>query len=198
MLVIVDTETTGLSNRAQVVSFAAIAVGEAPECDTVLADCIVRPVREGWQLQEETEHAFSVNGHTIEQVEAAGLFLPMVWLDFTTMLRRRDEPITLLAHNAEFDRRLLQQSLGIDACAYFIEAEVPRGLWACSRLLPWPTPSRSLDAICAHYSISTPAARHTALGDCQRLIAAMRALHADLGVDNNFQAWACGRLTYLP
>lgn len=198
MLVILDTETTGLSNRAQVVSFAAIAVGESPECDTVLADCIVRPVREGWQLLDETHGAFLVNGHTVAQVEAAGLFLPMVWLAFTDMLRRKNEPITLLAHNAEFDRRLLQQSLGIDACAYFIDAEVPLGMWACSRLLPWPTPSRALDAICSHYSVVTPSAAHTALGDCQRLLAAMRALHVEIESGKDFTAWLPGRLTYLP
>ncbi len=196
MLVILDTETTGLSNKAQVVSLAAIAVGATPEQDQIITDCIVRPVRDGWQHAEETQSAFLVNGHTIAQVEAAGIFLPMVWLDLMTALRRRNTSITLVAHHAEFDRRLLQQSLGIDACAYFLD-DLPLAVWACSRLLPWPTPSRGLDAICHHYQIGVSGARHTALGDCQRLVAAMRALHRESGVEASLEEWAQGRLSYL-
>ena len=195
MLVIIDTETTGLSNDAQVVSFAAIAVGETPDADQTLTDCIVRPVREGWQTAPETVGAFAVNGHTVEQIEATQVFLPMVWSDFTAVLRRR-EPVTLVAHNAEFDRRVLMQSLVGRACSP-THADVWGESWACSRPLPWPTPVRSLDAICAHYAITAPAARHTALGDCQRLLQAMRSLHAETGSAEAFVAWAARRLAYL-
>jgi DNA polymerase III epsilon subunit-like protein len=195
MLVVIDTETTGLSNDAQVVSFAAIVVGETPDADQTLADCIVRPVREGWQTAQETMGAFAVNGHTIEQIEATQVFLPMVWSDFAAILRRYWS-VTLVAHNAEFDRRVVRQSLGGEACSPRC-AEIPNAVWACSRPLPWPTPVRSLDAICAHYAITAPAARHTALGDCQRLLQAMRSLHAETGSAEAFRPWVLRRLLYL-
>jgi DNA polymerase III epsilon subunit-like protein len=180
MLVVLDTETTGLGEDAQIVSIAAVMLNNTEGEDTILTDCIVHPVRNGWQTQTETAVAFALNGLTIPQVEQAQKFLPFVWWSLVSMLRKG--PTRIIAHNAAFDLRLMRQSL-----AYLEPVDCPA--WVCSKSLPWPTESRSLDAICAHYQVTATAARHSAYGDCARLIAAMRCLHRDVGGASSFLDW---------
>lgn len=81
----------------------------------------------------------------------------------------------LLAHNAQFDRRVLH------ACCRAAGLEPPSQPFLCTlkgvRLARLELPSRSLGCVCAHFGI--PLRHHNALSDaegCARIYARLRAL----------------------
>jgi DNA polymerase-3 subunit epsilon len=92
--IFLDTETTGLDSRAQIIEICVI-----DRDGKVLVDSLVRP--EGSIPQD----AIRIHGITDEMVNTAPTW-PEVWPLVEGVLNGR----YLIAYNADFDRRMMQQS----------------------------------------------------------------------------------------
>lgn len=93
--VILDTETTGTSRRDEIVQIAILS------CDgTVLLDTLVKPT------QRIPIDATAIHGITDEDVLMAPSF-PEVYKEVQSVLQGK----TIVIYNAQFDIRLIQQSL---------------------------------------------------------------------------------------
>ena len=169
-LVVLDTETTGLGQRDQIVQVAVI--------DGTGEPLLVRLVRPTVPIPPD---ASRVHGITADTVKDAPTF-PEVYAELTAVLRDQ----TIIAYNAEFDRRMLNQT-----CAVYQLARFPAAPWHCAMLRfaeyhgQWNYARRSfawqkLSAACALMGVA-PAGTHSALGDAQmtlRLVQRLAELHA--------------------
>lgn len=166
---VLDTETTGLDPRAQVVQVAVIdSDGQALLSQNVKPSVPIHP------------DAAWVHGLTAEALRGAPAF-PEVHAALAELLRDR----VVVAYNAEFDRRILAQTcqayqlpvLTVRAwhCAMLHFAAF-HGAWNLSRnAFAW----QKLAVACDILDIPTEDA-HSALGDCRLTLAVvqrMAALH---------------------
>ena len=101
--VVVDTETTGLSDKAKVVEIAVI-----DKHGEVLLNTLVNPGRSPIQAA-----ATKVHGITRDHVRDMPTFAE-IWPQLNSILASHD---LILAYNAEFDLRMMRQSLDDDGDA---------------------------------------------------------------------------------
>ncbi len=169
-LVVLDTETTGLGQRDQIVQVAVI--------DETGEPLLVRLVRPTVPILPD---ASRVHGITADMVRDAPAF-PEVYTELTAVLKER----TIVAYNADFDRRMLNQT-----CAAYQLERFPAAPWHCAMLRfaeyhgQWNRARQSfawqkLSAACAMVGVA-PAGTHSALGDAQmtlRLVQRLAGLYA--------------------
>jgi DNA polymerase III epsilon subunit-like protein len=162
ILAIIDTETTGLSTDAQVTELAVRAyVHQAGYTSlsgyTMITRAYkVRPLREGWQTTEEWQSAAQIQGKTTSDVEAHTWQLPDVMCDLAELFA--EYPVYWIAHNADFDRRLIRQSLGVSANQWWASP------WFCTLRLRFGSDSHKLTTVARHFNVETEDS-HSALGD---------------------------------
>lgn len=166
--VILDTETTGLDDRAEICQIAII-----DSAGGVLLDTLVKP------RKPIPSQATAIHGITNEQVADAPS-----WLNVNERVWQALHGKTVIVYNAEYDFRLLAQSEyacepvavtdwhTIDrACAMLKFAEI-YGDWDTYRQA-WKW--QKLETAARHYLI-TAQAMHTALGDCLTTLAVCKAI----------------------
>jgi len=168
-LAVLDTETTGLGQRDQIVQVAVI---------DQTGELLLRLVKPAVPISPD---ASRVHGITAETVRDAPAF-PPVYAELTAVLKDR----AIIAYNAGFDRRMLNQT-----CAAYQLARFPAALWHCAMLRfaeyhgQWNRARQSfawqkLSAACALLGVA-PAGAHSALGDAQmtlRLVQRLAGLYA--------------------
>jgi DNA polymerase-3 subunit epsilon len=168
-LAVLDTETTGLDQRDQVVQVAVI--------DETGQPLLVRLIRPSVPISRD---AIRIHGITPAMVQDAPAF-PEVYPELIAALAGR----AIIAYNAAFDRQMLNQTCR----AYGLQA-FPRNPWHCAMLRfaeyygQWHPARQSfkwqrLSDACAFLEIP-PAGAHSALGDAQmtlRLVQRMAELY---------------------
>ena len=167
-LVVLDTETTGLGQRDQVVQVAVIDHTGAPLLERLIKPSV--PI---------SAEASRVHGITPDMVRDAPSF-PEIYPELISVLAGR----AIIAYNASFDRQMLNQT-----CWNYELKEFPKRPWHCAMLRfaeyygQWNPARRSfrwqrLSDACAFLEIPSIGA-HTALGDAQmtlRLVQRMAEL----------------------
>lgn len=153
---ILDTETTGVGDDDEAISVAAMLV----EVDKSLCSH-VREVARYVGYREPSvpisEGAFRVHGLSMHELEGKSL-------DLETLYRIIDSADVLVAHNADFDCRMLST----------IIHGIAERTWACSMNdLRWAWKEmtggrKGLDYICSALGIQK-AAKHDAMGDVEAL-----------------------------
>lgn len=155
---ILDTETTGLGDAAEIVEIAIIRAD-----GTILMNRLVKPSR------PIPAPATAIHGITDADVKDAPTW-PDIWPEVKTLISDR----TVIAYNASFDQDMIKQS----CCAYPIPQEpvVVRTRWAdlmeLWRIFRDVDHRISLANACAAASI--PVGTHRALADAE---AARKLLH---------------------
>lgn len=162
--VVVDTETTGLGNRDQIVSIAVIdAATGATLLGTLVKPTISIPAA-----------ATAVHKITDEMVMVAPAITD---LGLETILAGR----TIVAYSADFDERMLMQSFE----AHGVKA--PVNDWVCAKLLyaefegEWNSHRNSwkwhklVDA-CKKMQVEFTGTQHSAVGDAQATLALVKAI----------------------
>ncbi len=99
--VVLDTETTGLDNRAEICEVAAIS----SMTERVLVDTLVKP------FNPIPSDATRIHGITNADVHHAPQFSQVMFGNLGELLD--DTTISICIYNAEYDLRLIDQSLGI-------------------------------------------------------------------------------------
>lgn len=145
---VLDTETTGLGGNAEIVQVAVVdgATGG------LLLDRDVRPAGAGIETG-----ALAVHGLDARRLAAAQRW-PDVYYQLRPLLAGR----RVIAYNAEFDRRLVDQT-----CDRYSLPRL-RLRWECAmaRYTDWTGQWRALETACAVAGIAfTAGAPHTAAGD---------------------------------
>ncbi|GIV81355.1 MAG: DNA polymerase III subunit epsilon [Anaerolineae bacterium] len=168
-LVVLDTETTGLGQRDQVVQIAVIDHTGEP-----LLESLIKP------SMPISRDASRVHGITSDMVRDAPSF-PEIYPQLVAVLAGH----TIIAYNASFDRQMLNQT-----CWAYELKEFPRRPWQCAMLRfaeyygQWH-PARQafkwqkLADACAFLDIPGTGA-HSALGDARmtlRLVQRMAELY---------------------
>ena len=154
---IVDTETTGVAAHDEPISVGILLV----EIETASGKLIWEIARyHGWREPRVAIHpkAYAVHGKSADDL--AGKVL-----DLASITSLIDEAEVLVAHNAQFDARML--SVVCD-----VASTKP---WLCSlQQFPWPTTigRKKLDSVCEFYGVAR-ASRHDALADCEALLAVL-------------------------
>ncbi|MEW6581103.1 MAG: 3'-5' exonuclease [Chloroflexota bacterium] len=164
-LVVLDTETTGLGQRDQVVQVAVI--------DQTGEPLLLRLVKPTVPIEWD---ASRVHGITADTVRDAPAF-PEVYAELADVLKGR----AIIAYNADFDRRMLNQT-----CAAYQLARFPAAPWHCAMLRfaeyygQWNRARQSfawqkLGAACARVGVA-PTGAHSALGDAQMTLRLVQRL----------------------
>lgn len=164
-MVVLDTETTGLGQRDQVVQVAVIDHTGAP-----LLERLIRP-----SLPISAD-ASRVHGLTMDRVRDAPTF-PEIYPELLAVLEGR----AIIAYNADFDRRMLNQT-----CWAYELQEFPGRRWHCAMLRfaeyygQWNHARRSfqrqrLGDACAFLGIPHTGA-HSALGDARMTLGLVRRM----------------------
>lgn len=159
-VLILDTETTGLKG-AEIIEVAVIDT-----CGTVLLDTLIRP-----KTMKMNRFAQRVHGIALETL----LGQPS-WPEVLPELQRLTDRATVLAWNAPFDARMLQQTSEVWGLAH------PRILFACAMRLYAKTHGRSSYGL--HRAVGDEAlnellsrhASHRALGDVIFVLEVLRAV----------------------
>lgn len=160
---ILDVETTGLSDRDEIIELGALlfeydarTVGRIIETYSGLREP-KRPISPGAQ---------AVNGISADMLAGCRL-------DDQRILGLISTADILIAHNASFDKSFIRR----------LYPEIKKKTWHCSMLqIAWKqkgSPSRGLQTLAARYHIQ-PDQAHRALGDCQ-------TVYQLLAIDNHFQ-----------
>ena len=164
-LVVLDTETTGLGQRDQIVQVAVI--------DPTGEPLLLHLVRPTVPIERD---ASRVHGITADMVRDAPAF-PEVYAELTAVLKDR----AIIAYNADFDRKMLNQT-----CAAYQLPRFPAAPWHCAMLRfaeyhgQWNHARQSfawqrLSAACARMGVATTGA-HSALGDAQMTLGLVKRL----------------------
>jgi DNA polymerase-3 subunit epsilon len=167
--VIFDSETTGIGYDDELVQ-----VGAIDQTGTVLLDSLVKPTR------PITLKASAIHGLTAEHVAAAPGF-PDVYPRLVSVLKGQ----RVVAYNADFDSRLLQQ-----ACWQYDRPIIEAPRWQCAMERyaqyhgQWNRSRRSftwlsLTAACAKERIKVSGA-HSAVGDCLLTLRLIQRIAAGL------------------
>lgn len=159
VVAVIDTETTGLERRDEPISVGLILF----EVDVPKGGC-VREIDAYYGLRQPSvpisPGAQSVHGITADELRGEQF-------DTSRVLRMLDQADYVIAHNAEFDCRMLGH----------VFPEIHRKRWRCSYRQIWwsdhiEIANRKLDTICAALGIERPNP-HNALDDCRALAAAL-------------------------
>ncbi len=156
-----DTETTGLGSDDEIVQIAVLDVK-----GTVLLDELVKPHK------PIGEDVIKIHGITDKMVAHAPTF-DQVWLKLYQMIIA-PAPSRIYAYNAEFDRRMILQSLracGVDEKQVVIEMTCAMRLYAQIKGLRW---AKLTDAL-AQCGIAQQA-KHNAAVDADSVRKLMRKI----------------------
>lgn len=168
--VVLDTETTGIDYRAEIVQIAIVDPEGRP-----LVNTLVRPTRPiPWDV-------INIHGITNEMVADAPPF-PLV----VPLIRDAIQDQVVIVYNAEYDRRLLDQSARAHGLSVDFRT-IPRG-WVCAMLAYAQyrnEPGRRcgepkwhrLEAAARSEGIFNAKA-HSALGDCLATLELVKKLAA--------------------
>jgi DNA polymerase III epsilon subunit-like protein len=107
IVVVVDTETTGLSNHDDVVQLAVVVMVKGEE--KLLKEFYIRN-----QVPLNGTEAQTINGLTDEYLAEYGMDPKEVFQDFITMLKwymSKGIPVMLVGHNLSFDYRMISNML---------------------------------------------------------------------------------------
>lgn len=176
--VILDTETTGLDGRAQLVQIAIVSID-----GDVLLDSFVKPIGvDSWPQAQQ------VHGITPEMVKDAPTIMDLEQQIKTAVWKHQTA-----VYNAEYDRRILTQSV--------YKAQIPSGdfeafQWLFSNQVGWvdimepyagfwgdwnqyhgSNTWQSLTAACRQQGVEVKDA-HAALGDCLMTLELIKAVAA--------------------
>jgi DNA polymerase III epsilon subunit-like protein len=165
--VVLDTETTGLSDADEIIELAIVSAS-----GTVLFSSLIQP-----QDQERRELATHIHGITPDMLATAPTF-PDVWPTIKAILRRYRQ---VLVYNSAFDRHLLT----VTARRYGYK--VPKVSWECLMEAyavyhgAWHDYFHSytwqkLEVACDHLGVEVSAETHRAVGDALRALGVLRAL----------------------
>ena len=169
--IILDTETTGLGDRAEVVELALLGVDGQVHFNSLL-----RPSRA--RVESGARRVHGIGDRML--VGAPGL--DEVWEELEPLLQRS----RVVVYNARFDRRLLRQSVA--AAGLTDRHGSLRRHWECamlqyaslayavghSRYHRW----QKLDEACRQMRVATDGTAHRALGDCQRTLGLLHKVAA--------------------
>ena len=171
--VILDTETTGLDDRAEIVQLGVIDKDGA-----ILIDQLIQPTRPC------PPDATAIHGITNEMV-AGKPTIAEVFGDLFEAIVDKD----LIIYNANYDLRIILQALGARDISFSLSELRPSGvLTACAMEAyaehygDWNEYRQSyrwqkLSVACAQQGIIIKDA-HSAVGDCQMTLALIRSLEA--------------------
>jgi len=165
---VLDTETTGLSGHDEIVEIAIVDRHGVALLDTLVRPCTAVISRE----------ALAIHGITPERVKAAPT-MAFVAETIKGLIYGR----SVIAYNADFDYRLLHQSLaahniwpgGIINKTQFVDLMHPYARY-------WGKRGRrgylnqSLEIACRQQGIETGFPAHSALGDCLRALALLKVM----------------------
>lgn len=149
----VDTETTGVGASDEPITVAAVLA--SVDCRTGL----IRREFHSYYGEREPACVISPNAARVHGISVADLLGKKFDLRLLVSLFIAADYV--VAHNAEFDKRMLKS-----ICAEDHD-------WRCSlRGVPWPgeVGGRSLDALCEHFSIQRPSP-HNSMWDVRALMA---------------------------
>jgi DNA polymerase-3 subunit epsilon len=169
-LVVLDTETTGLGQRDQIVQVAVI--------DGTGEPLLLRLVKPTVPISPDASRVHRITADTVRDAPA----FPQVYAELAAALKDR----AIIAYNAQFDRKMLNQT-----CAAYQLPRFPAAPWHCAMLRfaeyygQWDRARQSfawqkLSAACAMMGVA-PAGAHSALGDAQmtlRLVQRLAGLYA--------------------
>lgn len=159
IVAIVDTETTGLSDRDEPISIGVVLA----EVDLPKGG-VIREVDAYYGTRqprvEIDPRAAAVHGLTLESIRGTDFDLPRL----RALIAKADY---VVAHHCAFDARMLRKVL----------PELDNKRWRCSvRQIWWsdfvPVANEKLDTICTHFQIARPNP-HNALDDCRALLDAL-------------------------
>lgn len=158
---ILDTETTGLDNAAEVIQIAIIDV-----FGRVLLNTLIRP-RHRRSIPAE---ATRMHGITMEMLEGAPTW-PQIAPGLVECTNRR----TIISYNADYDSRLIRQTASRNGGA------VPSARWECAML--------QYARFRGEWNYSTGSYRwhklsggdHSALGDCKATLALIQMMAGSEG-----------------
>jgi DNA polymerase-3 subunit epsilon len=158
--VILDTETTGLGDKDQVVQVAVInGAGDVLMNNVLVKPTISIPVK-----------ASSIHGITDEVVKDAPNFVD-VWLEIHKHMQGKQ----LVVYNADFDLRMLRQTA--EAQSHTIE--FPCSSWADAMSFYAEYVGDWNDYFGSFRWQRLPGGDHTALGDCQATLDLIRQMADD-------------------
>jgi DNA polymerase III epsilon subunit-like protein len=159
---VIDTETTGLGEGDEIIGIVAV--------DPAGAQVFAASVRPRAAIHPD---ATAVHGLTMGDLADAPSF-PEIWL----LLRAVLHGYTLVAYDAKFDRRMLEQT------SWRYGLTPPRFRWRCAKnqyaqfwgepLLPHGYRAQRLAVACKRLGI--PLARHRAADRCHATLALLRAM----------------------
>ncbi|CAJ4042547.1 exonuclease [Burkholderia pseudomallei] len=158
---IIDTETTGIAEQDEPISVGILLL-EIERSSGKFVREIAR--YHGWREPHVPIHPKAYAVHGMIAADLVGKTLDLFAI--TSLINEAD---VLIAHNAEFDARML--SVVCDATS--------GKPWRCSlRQFPWPTciGGKRLDSVCDFYGVVRRSC-HDALADCEALLAVL-LLHA--------------------
>jgi DNA polymerase-3 subunit epsilon len=166
---VLDVETTGMGSRDEVVQMALV-----DKAGIVLLNSLVRPC-----AAPITREALGIHHITSAMVADA----PTMGF-FAETIRGLFYGRAVIAYNADFDARLLRQSLAANGLkpedvigkADFIDLMNPYARYWGARGRRGGYRWQSLDDACAQQRIKVAADGHSALGDCLRTLALLKVM----------------------
>lgn len=157
LVCVIDTETTGLDQRDEPISVAVVLLEIEP-----IKGKLIREVDSYYGLREPSvpmhPKAQAIHGMSLEQLRGASF-------DMKKLRKIVDSADILVAHNAQFDRRMISK----------VVPGLMHAKWVCSiNSLSWlwkevSPKGASLDAICEVLELDRPRP-HNAMADCRALI----------------------------
>ena len=155
--VILDTETTGVTNDDEV-----IQLGVIDPTGAVLLDHLIRPVRKKYIPRQATQ----IHGITMAMLQDRPLYNEIAGL-LQSVVKGR----TIVTYNADFDRRLLTQTAGFSGG--FVP---PTSAWQCAMLQYAQFVGEWDDYRNKYRWHKLQGGDHTAVGDCQATLARIREM----------------------
>jgi len=158
-VLIIDTETTGLSKESEV-----IQIGIIDTQGNILYESLCEP--QGRLLAQD------IHGINQKRMSAEGRPFPEVYAEVQEILRGA---AAVWAWNMPFDRRLLKQS-----CDRY-GLTLPRLHWRCSMreyadVSKYASSRIRLETAVHKHNVQISAPAHSAVGDCLRVLEVMRAV----------------------
>lgn len=154
---ILDTETTGLRNRDEIVQLAIIDMA-----GHVLLDCLIKPTI------PIGRDASAIHGITDSLVAESPSFAD-VWPSIVDVIQGH----TVIIYNADFDTRLLVQS----ARAHGMALPLVEGVVYTCAMLPYSAYVGDWNDYHGNYKWQRlPGGDHSALGDCRATLAVLKRM----------------------
>lgn len=157
-LLILDTETTGLHDTAEIVQIAIITASEQ-----VLLDTLVRPTR---PIPRDAERIHHISNSRVESAPTFADLMPRL----RELLSGKD----VVIYNAVYDTRLMEQSAA--ACGLSYEVPIFSGEYACAMEMYAQWVGDWSDYWGNYRYQRLPGGDHSALGDARACLAVLRRM----------------------